>query len=119
MTAAISVGGVDVLTDAFSEWAYPRFGSLVGILSDGTSVDNEVLQSSGMPRRQATLSGWLQDRDDLDTLNAYNATKEIVSVVDADGETRDASILDLKVARVLPGAWSCSITLVDYGIGGS
>lgn len=114
----ISVGAVDVLYGRFSDWSYPQFGSLVRVLSDGTTADNEVLQSAGAPRRRATLSGWVQDLADVDLLNGYAASKEIVTIVD-DALTRSAVVMDCSIDRVMPGLWSCSLALVDFGTGGS
>jgi hypothetical protein len=115
---AISVGGVAILYSRFSDWNYPQFGKLVKILSDGSSIDNETLQTGAVPRLQATLSGWLQESSDVDTLNGYTASKEIVTV-DDDGATRDVVVLDFSTDRVIPGLWSCSLTLVDFGATGS
>jgi hypothetical protein len=115
---SISVGGVAILYGRFSDWTYPQFGSLVSVLSAGSSVDNEVLQSSAVPRLRATLSGWLQDPDDVAALNAYAASKAIVTVVD-DALSRDAVIMDFSMDRVMPGLWSCSLALVDFGVAGS
>lgn len=115
---AITVGAVPILHRRFSDWTYPQFGSIIKVLSDGSSIDNETLQTSALPRLRATLSGWIQESADMELLKGYVATKEIVAVVD-DAVSRDAVILDLVIDRILPSLWSCDLTLIDFTADGS
>lgn len=114
----ITIGGVGVLYGSYDDWSYPQFGTLVDVLSDGSSVDNQVLQSSAVPRRRATVTGWLQSQADVDALDAYTASKEIVPF-DDDGLTRDVVVMDFSHPRVQPGLWSCTVALADFGATGS
>ena len=116
MATLVSVGEVDVIPQVFVDWRYPKFGSVVDILSDGTSVDNQVLQSSAVPRLQAPFSGWIESASDLATLQSYNASKEIVTVTDTDDVSHEASILDFTYDRLNPALWLVSMTLLDFGI---
>jgi len=116
MSEAIEIGGVAVLYQRFSDWQVPAFATPVRVLSDGTTVDNEVLQSGAVPRQRATVNGWVQDFGDVETLKGYTASKELVLVND-DGTMHSAVVLDLVLDRVLPGLWSCTVTLLDFGAG--
>jgi len=119
MAAVVSIGEVNVIPQVFVDWRYPKFGSVVAVLSDGSSVDNEVLQSSAVPRLQAVFSGWIETAGDLATLRGYDATKEIITVVDTDDENRDAVILTFRFDRLQPELWLVSMTLLDFGLSGS
>jgi hypothetical protein len=115
----ISLGSVTLTrVKDFGGWSYPQFGSLVKILSDGTTVDNEVLQTGAIPRAQASLSGLLSSYADVLTLHGYNASKEVVSFVENDAsvdDTRDVNVLDFVVVRQRPWLWEYSLTIVDAG----
>jgi len=115
MTPYIDIGTATVLAGPLVEWAYPRFGTLVRVLSDGTTVDNEVLQSGAVPHLQARLTGMLESQADVDLLNGYVASKEEVAW-DDDGDTRTVIVLDFSARRLLPGIWSCELQLlhVDF-----
>lgn len=114
----ITVGDVDLPVQHFTGWAYPQFGNLVRVLSDGSTVNNEVLQGGGSPRRRATLSGVMLDAGDIATLHGYNLSKEVVEVSETDGgETVSANVLDFSVDRSRPWLWSYSLSLVEADSG--
>jgi hypothetical protein len=116
MASLVSIGEVDVIPQDFVDWRYPKFGSIVDILSDGSSVDNQVLQSSAVPRLQTPFSGWIESSSDLAALQGYNASKEIITVTDTDDVSHEASILDLTYNRLNPALWLVSMTLLDFGL---
>jgi len=119
MAAVVSIGAVNVIPRVFVDWRYPKFGSLVPVLSDGSSIDNEVLQSSAVPRLQAVFSGWIESAADLASLKGYDATKAVITVTDTDDENREAVILTFSYDRLQPALWLVSMTLLDFGLTGS
>jgi hypothetical protein len=119
MTRSIVLGAVELPVQRFSGWNYPSFGTLVKVLSDGTSQGNEVLQTGGSPRRRAVLSGLMTDAGDVDTLHGYNLSKEILEVSETGGEELDACVLDFQAERTRPWLWSYTLTLVEADVGGS
>ena len=111
MTPSITIGSVDVLADRFSGWSYPQFGTLVRILSDGTTVDNEVLQAGATPHLRAQLSGMLESDADFDTLTGYAASKEEVAWTD-DDDHRTVIVLHFSGRRLFPDIWTCELQLM-------
>lgn len=108
----ITVAGVTLHVKRFSGWSYPSFGSLVRLLSDGSSVDNETLQTGSLPRRRATITAFTHDSGDIVALDALNASKEQVTF-DEDGGSRGAHVLDFSFERSFPWRWDLSLTLVE------
>lgn len=120
----ISVGSVTLSVKSFDGWDYPSFGSLVAILSDGSTARNEVLQSGALPRLRATLSGQMLSAADVAAVRTYNASKETVAFLEEeDNSSADSSmnvcVLDFQVSRVTPWLWTYTLTLVEAEPDGS
>lgn len=109
-----TIGSVTISVHRYSGWDYPQFGQVVSVLSDGTSVRNEVIQGGASPRRRAELSGALTSAGDIATLRGYNLSKEVVEFVH-DSETLNAHVLDFSVARSRAHPWlyEYSISLIE------
>lgn len=105
----ISLGSVTLHVENFTGWSYPTFGSMVSVLSDGTSVDNEVYQSAAVPRLRASLRGHSLDSSEVATLTGYNGSKEIVTFSDDDESTSDTGfgvhVLDFQFSRDRSHPW--------------
>jgi len=110
----ISLNSVTLSVRGFRGWDYPQFGSTVPILDDGSSVDNEVVQSASVLRLRASIQGHTLSYSDVTTLRGYNATKELVSFEDDElGDTKSVVILDFRVDRSWPFLFDYTIELID------
>ena len=110
--SVITIDSVTLKVQRFSGWSYPQFGSLVRLLSDASSLDNEVLQSGSLPRRRASLSAYTHDSGVVAALDALNASKEQVTFGE-DGDERGVHVLDFSFDRAFPWRWNLSLTLVE------
>jgi hypothetical protein len=110
----ITVGVVQLGVTTFDGWNYPTFGSTVPILHDGTSVDNEVLQSGSVLRLRATVRGRTLDFQEIEVLRGYNASKEMVDFVDSElGDSYTVVVLDFQYDRAIPFLFAYTIDLID------
>ena len=96
----------------------PQFGTRTRVLSDGVSVGNEVYQTGSVPRAQATFSGTLRSYADVQTLRAYNVSKEVCEFVDWLGYTCSVVVDDFAASTAAPGlVWTYTMTLVEVAVG--
>jgi hypothetical protein len=108
-----ALGSIDPLlvdADGFSGFDLPSYIQAVRLLSDGSSLGpHEVLQSSGVPARQATITGVLTAADCL-FLRRYDQSKEIVTFYDGNGNPYDVRVLAL-TTKDYTDWWTFSATL--------
>lgn len=113
--SGFALGSIDpiwVEDGKYSGFEHPPFITLVGIISDGTSVENEVVQAGSLPRRQATVTfPWVTDAD-WATMSGYHETVTPVTWV-APEETVTVIVMELKPTQIAFGLWTVDATLVE------
>ena len=102
----------DIMDSSFTGFDYPNNAQRVPVLSDGTSTRNEVLQQSGLTRRQATLGCSLEDADAL-VVRGYFESRETVTFTDRNGATRDVIVFDFTRTERFAGVWDCTAILLE------
>lgn len=110
----VSIGAaVDLLDASFSGFAYPNNASVVPILpSAAGSGGNAVLQQSGFPWRQATLSVLAEEANRV-LLRGYYETRELVTFTDFDGTTSSIRVFDFAQSMRMAGLWDLTLTLLE------
>ncbi len=95
-TGPYAIGAIDPLpVRTFSGLDYKSVYTRQRLLSDGTSADkNEVIQSSGLPGREATLEGPIRSHDTLATLRGYYEAATVVAFTTPDAVDRNVVIID-------------------------
>jgi hypothetical protein len=103
-----SLGTVALWLGSATAFQRPSFVSRVTLLSDGSGLPAESLQSGSMPRRSATWDlPWIESAD-LATLQGYHTAVTVVQCVTPE-ETLNVVILELPEAdKLAPGLWSIS-----------
>jgi len=110
----ITIGSITASVRAFRGWDYPQFGSVVAVLHDGASVDNEVLQSGSVLRQRAVITGHTIEVGDVTVLSGYNASKEMVDFEDDELlDSRTVVVTDFRVDRSIPFLFQYTIELID------
>lgn len=110
-----TLGAIDPFyVEKFGGFNRPRFVSVVNLLGDGGAGPDQVLQSSGIPMRQATVTGWLTKQDDVDTIRGYDDSKEVVAFVDGNGNSTMVVLLELDTID-LTDRWTFTMTLIATG----
>lgn len=107
-----ALGSIDpLLVDAggFSGFDIPDYLQVTRILSDGSLGPHEVIQSSGVPARQAQISGTLTAEDCL-FIRRYDQSKEIISFYDGNDNVYNVRVLQLDT-KDYTGWWTFSATL--------
>ena len=113
-----ALGTIDPLyVDRFSGFDLPAFVQRVRLLSDGGVGPDEVLQSSGLPMRTATITGSVFETADLAFLRGYDLTKESITFTDANGNATTVRVLELTVDDFADW-WTYAATLVTEGVPG-
>lgn len=114
-----ALGDIDpLLVSRFEGFNQPQTATLATLLSDGTSVRDQVLQQGSTALLQADVSGTLQSIDDLTVLRGYNATKESVAFTDGRGDVTIVRVFDLRVTDYTDW-WTFAATLVEADEEGS
>lgn len=92
-----ALGDIDpILVGRYSGFDLPEYTSLTRLLSDGLSDGpHEVLQSSGIPYRQAVITATLTEPEDVASLRAYHLSKEAVLFIDGNGDETTVRVLEL------------------------
>lgn len=119
MTAGLlslgAITGAAIMDDQFSGFNYPNNAQVVGLLANGTSTYNAVLQQGSLTARQAQVRCSLLTADAL-TVRGYFDSREAVTFVDWDGEETDVRVLDFSQASKLAGVWDCTIVLLEADV---
>lgn len=114
-----SIGDASLWPGRATAWQRPAFVSRLPLLSDGTGVVSETLQSGSLPARSATWDlPWVEDAE-LATLKGYLDSVAQVTVV-TPAETVTAVVFDLPPAEFIgAGLWAISgVVLVETGESG-
>lgn len=104
MSGPYAIGSLDPLpVRTFSGFDYKGVYTRQRLLSDGTSADkNEVIQSSGLPGREAQVAGPIRSHDDLATLRGYYEAASVVAFITPDAVSRNVLIVDFSGPVIWP-----------------
>ena len=114
-----TLDGIELHPTSVEEFEYAQTAVVVTLLSDGTSVDNDVLQQGSQPSPQAQIKGILSDVYDIADLRALYLSKEAVTFNDPVLGARSVRVLDFSASRVWPFLWTYAMTLIGVAGGGS
>lgn len=114
-----TLDGITLHPTDVEEFEYAQTSVVVPVLSDGTSVDNDVLQQGAQPSPQARLKGLLSDVYDIADLRDLYLSKEAVTFNDPVLGTRTVRVLDFSTVRATPFLWKYDMTLIGVAGGGS
>ena len=114
-----TLDGITLHPTDVEEFEYAQTTVVTTLLSDGTSVDNDVLQQGSQPSPQARLKGLLSDSYDIEELRALYLSKEAVTFNDPVLGTRTVRVLDFSAMRSTPFLWKYDMTLIGVAGGGS
>ena len=109
-----ALGTIDpLLVQRFDGFDLPSFVERVRLISDESPAPHEVLQSSGVPARTASLTGVLREADVV-TLRGYDETKEVVVFRDGSGNETEVRVLELSTSDFVEW-WTFSALLYPVG----
>ena len=112
----LALNSVGFSAHDYAGFDLPTFGTRTRVLSDGSGDGNEVYQTGSVPRAQATFSGTMRSIEDVETLRAYNASKEIVQFVDWLGTAYSVVVDDFAASTSAPGlVWTYTMALIAVG----
>jgi hypothetical protein len=93
---------------------YAEKAQRVGLLSDGVSTLNEVLQQGSQPALEIAVSGALTSGDDVDALRELHRSKETVLWSDPlTSEMLAVRVFNLTLEHLFAGYWEYSMLLVE------
>lgn len=116
--STFALGTIDpLLVEDFDGFDVPSFKQLVPILSDGTSTQNDVVQSGAPGRGRASLTGVLHAAD-LATVRGYYTASTSVTFRDGNGNEREVIVLEFAAQDFTDWA-TFTATLVDVTVAGS
>jgi hypothetical protein len=105
VTGLIPAGG--------NAFLFPEFAQVVGLLSDGTTGSNAVLQSGAPTWRKAQASWQVVPTADMERLSDYAEQKSEQTLTEEDGTTRTVVLMDFAAALQFSGYWTVSATLLE------
>lgn len=109
-----ALGSIDpLLLTRFEGFDLPAYVERVRLISDVSEAPNEVLQSSGIPARSATISGVLTTSD-CDVIRGYDESKEVVVFRDGSGNETEVRILELSTSDFVEW-WTFTALLYPVG----
>lgn len=111
MAGQLVLGTVTLLSGAFSGFDQAQSKARVRLLSDGTSVRNEVIQQGSQLHREATVT-FVAETADANTVRGYYEDVDQVSFIDYEDEIRTVLVYDFSKAVIVDGLWSCTATLL-------
>lgn len=114
MSLAI-LGSIDPLNvlEPLDGFDRPQTSTMVMLLSDGTSGDNEVMQQGSQPLRRANIRGRTRDPDVLTTLRGYYDSKDLVVFTDCDAVSTNVQVFELRTWRGYVGMLYYEMTLIE------
>jgi hypothetical protein len=112
MAIQLTLGSVTLLSGSFSGFDLEQSRSRVAILSDGTSVRNEVIQQGSTPYRQATIA-FTCETADAETIRGYYEDATEVTFANYEDESSTVLVFDFARSIVVNGLWSCTATLIE------
>jgi len=114
-----AIGTVDpLLVDNFSGFDRPQYRSLIKLLDDGTSLQNEIVQEGSAPRGQAQLTGTITSSADVATLRGYYHAATTVPFTDGNGNATDVIVFEFAV-QDFTDWWEFTATLIEATVAGS
>lgn len=95
--SAFTLGSINPLpVRDYSGLDYPDFVKSLHVIGDGTGADrNEVLQSSALAGRRATLAGILIDPATVEALRDYKEAVTEIAFTDPYGESTNVVVMAL------------------------
>lgn len=116
MIATQILGVVDgLIAQDHEAFVYPETSEVTGLISNGQTERNYVIQSSAPTARMARRSWTLVPTDDMHTLRAYATTKDEVTLVEEDETERLVIVRDIAATQRFVGYWDVTATLVETG----
>ena len=112
MAVQLVLGSATLLSGAFSGFDYQQPKTRVSLLSDGTSVRNEVVQQGSYPYREATVA-FVAETTDTDAIRGYYENGTQVTFVDYEDQERTVLVYDFSRSIIMDGLWSCTVTLLE------
>lgn len=110
------LGSVDpLLVEVFEGFDRPQTATLVGLLSNGTSIRDAVLQQGETPFLQAQLTGVLTEAAHLAAMRAYYLSKEPVTFTDGNGNQTDVRVFEFRHTD-LTDWWTFQATLIESDV---
>ena len=107
-----SLGEVALWVESFGRFVRDPTINRVRLLSDGTTTNNESLQSGALGRRSAAVSlPWVEDADLTALLEYFDNATQVWCVTPE--ESLYVVVADLAAPQVCPGVWSVTMTLVE------
>lgn len=108
-----TLGDLDLWESSYSGFTYPQTAQVVPVLAvSGTIGGNAVLQSGGLPWRQARLTATGPEAD-VAEIRGYYESREEVPFVDRFGVTRTVRVLEFSQDVILGDLWAYSLTLLE------
>lgn len=105
-----------VLEGGFDGFDLPQTSTTVLVLSDGSSLLNEVLQQGASPAARADVAGVCVTFEDAAILRAAFASKEAGVFTDSNGNDTTVRILDLQPMKDRTTWWEWSMTLIEAAV---
>lgn len=113
MTLPFTLGGVTLfLVDTYDGFDRPNSAQLVGLLGDGSTGGDQVLQEGNSPFRQATLTGTLVSSADIALVRGYYDSREQLIFTDGDGVDHSVRILEFS-SRAFTEYWTFAMQLFE------
>ena len=111
---SFSIGSIDPFkVETFQGFDYPETTTILVLLENAVgSSDNAVVQASGLPFREAQISGTL-DGTDAAALRAIYEAQAAVAFVDDAATSYNVLVRGLSLTRIFVDLWTYSCSLLE------